>query len=115
MDIGFIGLGKMGLNMDTRIQRAGHRVTAYDRSADELAQAAAVGCVSASSLADLVQRLKAPRVVWIMVPMIADAIEKAVSVPTLAAALFTRFRSRHAESFVEKCWRPCGMHLAATL
>jgi 6-phosphogluconate dehydrogenase len=68
MDIGFIGLGKMGLNMATRLQRAGHRVTAYDRSADALAQAAAAGCVGATSLADLVQRLKAPRAVWIMVP-----------------------------------------------
>ena len=68
MDIGFIGLGKMGLNMVTRLQRAGHQVTAYDRSADALANATAAGCTGASSLSDLVQRLKAPRAVWIMVP-----------------------------------------------
>jgi 6-phosphogluconate dehydrogenase len=68
MDIGFIGLGKMGLNMVTRLQRSGHQVTAYDRSADALANAAAAGCIGASSLADLVQRLKPPRAVWIMVP-----------------------------------------------
>jgi 6-phosphogluconate dehydrogenase len=41
MDIGFVGLGKMGLNMVTRLQRAGHQVTAYDRSADALANATA--------------------------------------------------------------------------
>ena len=68
MDIGFIGLGKMGLNMVTRLQRAGHQVTAYDRSADALANATAAGCTGASSLSDLVQRLKTPRAVWIMVP-----------------------------------------------
>jgi 6-phosphogluconate dehydrogenase len=68
MDIGFVGLGKMGLNMVTRLQRAGHQVTAYDRSADALANATAAGCTGAASLADLVQRLKAPRAVWIMVP-----------------------------------------------
>jgi UDP-N-acetylmuramoylalanine-D-glutamate ligase len=56
MDIGFVGLGKMGLNMVTRLQRAGHQVTAYDRSADALANATAAGCIGAASLADLVQR-----------------------------------------------------------
>jgi 6-phosphogluconate dehydrogenase len=68
MDIGFIGLGKMGLNMVTRLQQAGHRVTAYDRAPEALSKAIAAGCIGASSLADLVQRLKAPRAVWIMVP-----------------------------------------------
>jgi 6-phosphogluconate dehydrogenase len=68
MDIGFIGLGKMGLNMVTRLQQAGHHVTAYDRSPEALTQATATGCNAATSLADLVQRLKAPRAVWIMVP-----------------------------------------------
>ena len=70
MDIGFVGLGKMGLNMVTRLQRAGHQVTAYDRSADALANATAAGCIGAASLADLVQRLKAPRAVWIMIQLI---------------------------------------------
>jgi 6-phosphogluconate dehydrogenase len=68
MEIGFIGLGKMGLNMVTRLQQAGHHVTAYDRAAEALAQATTAGCSPATSLADLVQRLKAPRAVWIMVP-----------------------------------------------
>lgn len=83
MEIGFIGLGKMGLNMVTRLQRAGHRVVAYDRSAAALAQAAAAGCASATSLADLVQKLAAPRAVWIMVPSGAPTEETVQAVAAL--------------------------------
>jgi 6-phosphogluconate dehydrogenase len=83
MNIGFIGLGKMGLNMVTRLQRAGHQVTAYDRSADALANATAAGCTGASSLSDLVQRLKAPRAVWVMVPSGAPTEETVQAVAAL--------------------------------
>jgi 6-phosphogluconate dehydrogenase len=68
MEIGFIGLGKMGMNMVTRLQRDKHRVIVYDRTADLVKQAEGQGCVGATSLADLVSKLKAPRAVWIMVP-----------------------------------------------
>ncbi|HEU4503726.1 MAG TPA: decarboxylating 6-phosphogluconate dehydrogenase [Nitrospira sp.] len=83
MDIGFIGLGKMGLNMVTRLQRAGHQVTAYDRSPEALANATAAGCTGASSLADLVHRLKAPRAVWLMVPSGAPTEETVRAVAAL--------------------------------
>jgi 6-phosphogluconate dehydrogenase len=83
MEIGFIGLGKMGMNMATRLQQAGHRVTAYDRSSEALAQAGAAGCIGASSLADLVQRLKTPRAVWIMVPSGAPTEETVHAVAAL--------------------------------
>jgi len=85
MDIGFVGLGKMGLNMVTRLQRAGHQVTAYDRSADAPANATAAGCTGAASLADLVQRLKAPRAVWIMVPSGPPTEETVQAVAALLA------------------------------
>jgi 6-phosphogluconate dehydrogenase len=85
MDIGFVGLGKMGLNMVTRLQRAGHQVTAYDRSAEALANATAAGCTGASSLADLVQRLKAPRAVWLMVPSGTPTEETVQAVAALLA------------------------------
>ena len=83
MDIGFIGLGKMGLNMVTRLQRAGHQVTAYDSSPEALANATAAGCTGASSLADLVHRLKAPRAVWLMVPSGAPTEETVHAVAAL--------------------------------
>ena len=69
MQIGFVGLGRMGGNMVHRIKRdSDHDVVAYDRSADAVAQAEGNGAVAAESLADLVSKLDAPRNVWIMVP-----------------------------------------------
>ena len=59
MEIGLVGLGKMGGNMATRLRNAGHTVVGFDRDP----KVADVG-----SLADLVGRLQAPRVVWVMVP-----------------------------------------------
>lgn len=83
MEIGFIGLGKMGMNMVTRLQRDKHRVVAYDRTADLVKQAEGQGCVGASSLADLVSKLKAPRAVWIMVPSGAPTEETVSAVAAL--------------------------------
>jgi len=68
MELGFIGLGKMGMNMVTRLRRDQHRVVVYDRSADLVKQAEGQGCVGSNSLADLTGKLAAPRAVWIMVP-----------------------------------------------
>ena len=68
MELGFIGLGKMGMNMVTRLRRDQHRVVAYDRSTELIKQAESQGCVGSSSLSDLVGKLTVPRVVWVMVP-----------------------------------------------
>jgi 6-phosphogluconate dehydrogenase len=68
MQLGMIGLGKMGANMTTRLIRGGHTVAVYDQSAEAVAKSAAGGAVAASSLADLVTKLDAPRAVWVMVP-----------------------------------------------
>src|SRR4051794_25277322 len=59
MQIGMIGLGKMGGNMAERLRRAGHEVVGYDRNPD---------ISDVQSLAELVDRLEAPRHVWVMVP-----------------------------------------------
>ncbi|HZP47076.1 MAG TPA: decarboxylating 6-phosphogluconate dehydrogenase [Vicinamibacterales bacterium] len=68
MQLGFVGLGKMGLNMVTRLRRGGHDVVAFDRSADAVASAVETGAHGARSLDDLVAQLAPPRAVWVMVP-----------------------------------------------
>jgi 6-phosphogluconate dehydrogenase len=73
MQLGMIGLGRMGANMTTRLLRGGdggqtHEVVVYDRSAEAVHAATGDGAVGATGLADLVGKLTAPRTVWIMVP-----------------------------------------------
>ena len=68
MEIGFIGLGKMGMNMVTRLRQSDHRVLVFDRAQDLVAQAEEIGAIGASSLQDLVSKLVAPRALWMMVP-----------------------------------------------
>jgi 6-phosphogluconate dehydrogenase len=86
MEIGFVGLGKMGMNMVTRLRRDQHRVVVYDRTADLVKQAEGQGCVSASSLADMVSKLAPPRAVWIMVPSGAPTEETVRAVADLLQA-----------------------------
>lgn len=83
MELGFIGLGKMGMNMVTRLRRDNHRVVVFDRSAELVKQAEGQGCIAASSLADLVGKLAAPRTVWVMVPSGAPTEETVQAVAAL--------------------------------
>jgi len=68
MEIGMIGLGKMGLNMAIRLVRGGHRVVGYARTADSVKAAVKDGANGARSLHELVSQLKFPRIVWLMIP-----------------------------------------------
>src|SRR6266568_1210877 len=68
MQLGMIGLGRMGANMVRRLQRAGHQCVAFDRSAESVKQVASEGAIAATSLDDLVKKLQRPRAVWLMVP-----------------------------------------------
>lgn len=86
MELGFIGLGKMGMNMVTRLQQGQHRVVAYDRTADLVKQAEGVGCVGATSPEDMIAKLKTPRVVWIMVPSGPPTEETVKKVASLLTA-----------------------------
>ena len=78
MDIGIIGLGKMGGNMARRLLAGGHRVIGYNLSPEPTEQLAAeAGLEPAFSLEEMVERLQAPRAVWIMVPA-GDPTEQTV-------------------------------------
>ena len=68
MELGIIGLGKMGFNMAERLRLAGHKVVGFDFNKDAVAKLTAAGSLGVSSLEDLVANLSAPRAVWIMVP-----------------------------------------------
>jgi 6-phosphogluconate dehydrogenase len=68
MQIGFIGLGRMGGNMTRRLTAAGHTVLAWDRNPDAVRAASEAGVAGASSVDDLVRQLQTPRAVWVMVP-----------------------------------------------
>jgi 6-phosphogluconate dehydrogenase len=68
MDMGFVGLGRMGGNMVTRLIGGGHRIVAHDRSPAAVQAATAGGAQGAASLPALVEALTPPRVVWVMVP-----------------------------------------------
>lgn len=68
MQLGIVGLGRMGGNMAKRLMEHGHTVVAYDRSPEAVQRLVGDGAIGADSLADLVGKLSAPRVVWIMVP-----------------------------------------------
>src|SRR5262249_27958202 len=68
MQIGMIGLGRMGGNMVRRLMKGGHTCVVYDQGADVVAGFAKEGATPAKSLGDLVSKLQKPRAVWIMVP-----------------------------------------------
>jgi 6-phosphogluconate dehydrogenase len=76
MQLGMIGLGRMGANLVRRLMRDGHRCVAYDRNADAVKSLASEGATGASSLADFVSKLEKPRAVWIMVP--AGAVQSTI-------------------------------------
>jgi len=68
MELGMIGLGRMGANMAERLLRGGHRVVGFDPNAQARTSLEAKGAASAGSLEELVAKLPAPRTLWLMVP-----------------------------------------------
>ena len=68
MQLGMIGLGRMGANMVLRLMRAGHECVVYDVNPDAVKQLASEGAVGSSGLDDFISKLDTPRHVWIMVP-----------------------------------------------
>src|SRR5690349_1185039 len=68
MELGMIGLGRMGANMVERLMRGGHQVAVYDRSAVAVERTQKFGAAGASSIEELISRLAAPRAIWLMIP-----------------------------------------------
>ena len=68
MQLGMVGLGRMGANMTKRLVERGHELVVYDRNPESVAASVGEGAVGASSLVDLATKLRAPRAVWVMVP-----------------------------------------------
>lgn len=78
MEIGLIGLGKMGGNMAERLRRGGHKVVGFDRSSDVVKKLTESGGVGVSTLDDLVKNLAAPRAIWLMVPA-GDPVDQTIA------------------------------------
>ncbi len=79
MELGIIGLGRMGANMSERLVLGGHRVIGYDRSPEAIQRIVDQGAAGAHSLADFIKQLTAPRAIWLMVPAgapVDDTIEQ---------------------------------------
>ncbi|HSY59872.1 MAG TPA: decarboxylating 6-phosphogluconate dehydrogenase [Terriglobales bacterium] len=71
MQLGMIGLGRMGANMVRRLIRAGNTCAVYDRSPDSVSQLVSDGATGSKSLQDFISKLATPRVIWLMVPAAA--------------------------------------------
>ncbi len=78
MQLGMIGLGRMGANMVRRLMRAGHECFAYDVNPDTVAAIAKEGATGANALADLARAMQPPRAIWVMVPA-GEITEKTVA------------------------------------
>jgi 6-phosphogluconate dehydrogenase len=111
MQIGMIGLGRMGGNMTTRLLRGGHEVAAYARNADAVEAAAKEGAVPAKGLEDMVAKLAPPRHVWLMIPSgapVTDTIAALVPMLSPGDAIidggnsYYRDSVRRAEELAEK-------------
>ena len=85
MQMGMIGLGRMGANMTTRLLQDGHDVVAYDVDTAAVAAAEGAGATGVASLEELVRRLAAPRAVWVMVPAGAITEQTVAELLTLLA------------------------------
>src|ERR671924_1065219 len=85
MQLGMIGLGRMGSNMVRRLLKGGHQCVVFDMSPQAVTELAQEKAVGTSSLADLVKKLEKPRAVWLMVP--AAVVDKTIAdlLPSLEA------------------------------
>jgi 6-phosphogluconate dehydrogenase len=86
MQIGMIGLGRMGANIVRRLLRHGHSAVVFDQNAGAVKDLAGVGAVPSTGLADLVAKLEKPRVAWVMLPAGAPTEDTIAQLATLLGA-----------------------------
>lgn len=86
MQLGFIGLGRMGGNMVKRLLQDGHKIVAYNRSPEPIREVEALGATATYSVEELVKKLPAPRTVWVMVPSGTPTAENITTLSTLLSA-----------------------------
>src|ERR1700757_1229840 len=84
MQLGMIGLGRMGANMVRRLQKAGHQCVVYDRSAEAVKQLSAEGATASTTVDEFVAKLQKPRAIWLMVPAAVVDTTIAELVPKLS-------------------------------
>src|SRR5258707_14872534 len=77
MQLGMVGLGRMGANMVRRLLKGGHECVVFDMSPQAVSELTAENAVGSASLADLVKKLEKPRTVWLMVP--AAVVDKTIA------------------------------------
>lgn len=101
MELGMIGLGRMGANMTERLVRGGHRIISYDRSPEAIQQVVDKGATGGRSLADLVKQLTPPRAIWLMVPSgdpVDQTIEQLLPILTKGDILIDGGNSNYKDS-----------------
>ena len=86
MQIGMIGLGRMGANMARRLMKGGHESVVFDRNAETVEALAKEGATGATSLEEVVEKLRVPRAVWIMLPSGAPTEETVGALSKLLSA-----------------------------
>jgi 6-phosphogluconate dehydrogenase len=112
MQLGLIGLGKMGGNMAERLRLGGHQVVGFDFNADAVAKLTATGNVGVSTLEDLAKNLKGRRAIWIMVPQgdpVDQTIAKATRTTRIPCGATRKLRRRDSSLWT---WGPraaCGV------
>jgi 6-phosphogluconate dehydrogenase len=113
MQLGMIGLGRMGANMVRRLMKAGHDLVVYDVSADAVKQLQEEGATGTNSLQEFVEKLTAPRAVWLMVPVafVDGTIEQLVPLLDKGDTLIDGGNSRYHDDIRRaKELEPSGIH-----
>jgi 6-phosphogluconate dehydrogenase len=113
MQLGMIGLGRMGSNLVRRLMRDGHRCVAYDVSADAVKQLEAEGATGATTLADFVASLDKPRNIWIMVPaaVVDSTLEQLVPLLDAGDVIIDGGNSYYRDDIIRsKALKPKGLH-----